>query len=166
MPAGGILHGSRSTVPRSAHAEFVSTDDYAQSPSNVLSWSVTIGEDELSEHMPIDRWGWNAFQASTRFVAAEFAQPGAGGQYEPITAGMVRAYSWWWVHRVLARWPGIPPFLPTHSEVEHLGLIGHSPSGKTDVFPWRDPRADELRMRLAAELHNEYGLNGPLRAIG
>lgn len=116
-----------------------------------LGWNVTIGEDCVDIHMPGHQWGWNAYQASMILPAAEFAQAQLG---MPITDAMVRAYCWWWITDVEVHNPGIPRTFWTHADVEHNGMTGHSPDGKTDVFAYGDPAADDLKRRILARLES------------
>lgn len=154
-PRGVIQHGSRSGRRISIQEEFESTDGWAANPSNILGWHATIGEGIISLHMPVRNWGWNAFQASTVYVAAEYAQP---LEEYAISDLMVRTHNWWFARVVREAFPRIPLHFPTHSEVEASGEIGHAPSGKTDAFSLGSPKADDLRARIVANLRDEWGI--------
>ncbi|TAK33529.1 MAG: hypothetical protein EPO21_13210 [Chloroflexota bacterium] len=119
---------------------------YVRNGADGKGWNVTIGDDELVEHFSVDAWGWHARAASGLYLGAEFAQPTVD---HPISDAQVRAFAWWFVHRVQPRWPGISYEFPTHVEVEARGETGRK-EGHTDVFPLGDPRVDDLRARILA----------------
>jgi hypothetical protein len=151
-PRGIILHGSRSDqAGRPTHQEFLGTAAYQGTNPGDLGWNATIGNDEIAIHLEANEWGYNAFSASKVYLAVEFAQPTVN---DPISDGQVRAFCWWMRKYVLARWPDLSLHFPTHSDVEHTGEIGHAPSGKTDVFPYNDPRAAELQNRILTRLRD------------
>lgn len=130
--------------------EYRSTANYAASGIE-LGWNATIGPDIISEHIPVTHWGYNARAASSSSLAVEIAQ---GQVHMPISDSQVNALAWWIRNRVLSvygSWELGPTFYPTHAEVEVWGLTGQV-DGKTDVFPYGDRRADELRQRLWARL--------------
>ena len=148
LPKGVILHGSRSGSNQSTQAEFTGTANYATNPAHGLGWTATVGDDVVAIHMPADRWGWNARAASDDFLAVEFAQPTMD---RPISDAQVRAFCWLFKQWQTYWGQQLPLYFPTHAEVEKLGLTG-SNDGKTDVFPWKDPRAEELRARIYERL--------------
>ena len=148
MPAGCILHGSRSgSSSNTTHEEFVGTASWAQNNPDGLGWNATIGDHEICTHMMADQWGHNARAASDNYLAVEFAQPTIG---DPISDGQVEAFAWWWLNEVEERWPGIARYFPSHAEVEDQGETGAN-DGKLR-FPSGDARADDLRARIMAWL--------------
>ena len=148
-PKGVILHSSRSgAAGRSCHQEFEGTAAWNGNNPDGLSWSATIGDDEIAIHHDPTEWGHNARRASSSYLAVEFAQP---TQAEAITDGQVRAFCWWLRAHVLKQWPQLARHFPTHAEIEANGETGQH-DGKSDVFPLGDARADELRARIIARL--------------
>lgn len=148
-PQGCILHGSRSDrASNPIEAEYLGTANWAVNNGKQLGWNATIGEYRVAVHLLPDQWGWNARAASRTYLAVEFAQPTAD---VAITDGQVAAFVAWWQNVVKPRWPSVPDYFPTHAEVEVDGETGVV-DGKTDVFPFDDPRADELRDRIMARL--------------
>lgn len=160
QPNGVILHGSRSgKASNPIHAEFIGTAGYEVNNTLGYGWNATIGEGEVATHLDAKHWGWNARSpASGSFLAVEFAQPVSSVN---ISDAQVDAFVEWYRREVLPTWPGIPRDFPTHAEVENWGLTG-AHDGKTDVFPYLDPRADELRSRIMARL----GIPVPVPAEG
>jgi hypothetical protein len=147
QPVGVILHGSRSGVAgRSVEAEYHGTRGYAASGIE-LGWTCTVGNDAVSLHMTPAHWGWNARGASSRYLAVEFAQPTVA---YTITDAQVRAFCWWLQYIALAQWPDLPFHFPMHSE-----LPEGKADGKSDTYLPSDPRADDLRQRIAACLRGE-----------
>lgn len=124
--------------------EFSATANWAQAGANGLGWNVTIGDDVIAEHLPLDSWGWNARAASQWYLAVEFAQPSLADQ---ISNAQVRVFAWWVRERALKRWPAMPLTFPTHAELEASGATGKK-DGKTDVFP----DGNALRARIMAAL--------------
>jgi len=151
-PKGVILHSSRSgAASKSCHEEFEGTAAWNGANPDGLAWNATVGDDEIAIHLDPADWGWNARRASSSYLAVEFAQPTAA---QAVTDGQVRAFCWWLRARVLKQWPEFPRNFPTHAEVEARGETGQH-DGKSDVFPLGDPRADELRARIAARLDDD-----------
>ena len=151
-PKGVILHGSRSADDsKSTHDEFVGTAAWNGGNPDGLGWNATVGDDEIAIHLEPSEWGWNARAASSSYLAVEFAQP---TQSQAISDGQVRAFCWWLRAHVLKHWPEMARHFPTHAEVEAWGETRHQ-DGKTDVFPLRDARANELRARIIARLDDE-----------
>jgi hypothetical protein len=149
MPRGCILHGSRSgRRSNPLAAEYAGTASYEVNNPAGLGWTATIGDGVVAVHMDARHWGWNARAASRHYLAVEFAQPTNANE---ITDGQVRAFCDWWRTHVLPVWPGIPHFFPSHAEVEHSGETGVR-DGKDDAFPYGDPRMDDLRARIVANL--------------
>lgn len=149
-PRGIILHGSRSgRASNPIAAEYVGTASYEVNNSAGLGWNATIGEDVVALHVDARRWGWNARAASMHYLAVEIAQP---VEAVDVTDGQVRAFCDWVRQHVLPVWPDLPMHFPTHAEVEHSGETGVR-DGKTDVFSYGSPRADELRARILANLN-------------
>lgn len=120
----------------------------ARGTDTVTGWNITCGEGEITEHMGVAEWGWNARAASRYYLGCEFAQ---AVEAWDITDAQVDAFCWWVKNRVLPRWPGIPLYFPTHAEVEDSGETGQQ-DGKTDCYRTGDPRADELRARIMIRL--------------
>ncbi len=144
-PLGCILHGTRSGIAKhSVTDEFEATCRYVTGGSMGLAWNVTIGEDAIAIHLPPSEWGWNAREASSQWLAAEFAQPTSG---DAITDGQVRAFAWWMSDVVRPVWPRIEYNFIGHSELP-AGIR----DGKNDPFPMGSAKLDELRRRLLAHL--------------
>lgn len=147
-----MLHGSRSgIVGRPLRAEYDATRRYCQTNPYGLSWHATVGNDCYSVHLPADTWGWHARACSRTWLGVELAQPTSD---VTITDQQVAALCHWIQTVVLARWPDLELTgrnLLTHAEVEQLGLTGAT-DGKTDCYPYGDPRAGELRQRILAGL--------------
>lgn len=150
-----LQHGSRSGRPLTYHQEFEGTNGWAMNPDNVLGWHATVAENEISIHLPLRAFGWNAFGASALYVAVEYAQP---TESYPITDAMVRTHNWFFATMVRPAFPHIPLHFPSHSEVEASGEIAHTPSGKTDVFSLNSSRMENLRARIIANLRDEWGI--------
>lgn len=156
VPRGVILHGSRSDHPELSRAqEFDGTSRWAANPSNPLGWTATVSEDCYDRHIDEGAWGYSAFNASTIYLAVEFAQ---AVEAWPITDPMVNAFCHWYAIHARKRWPTLPLRFPSHSEVEASGEIGHAPSGKTDVFRLHAPRMEDLRARILARLDGQHGI--------
>lgn len=147
-PRGVILHGSRSGLRQPLDREFYGTVGYAGQERHGLGWTATIGEDMIALHMTPAYWGWNARKASSLYLAVEFAQPTVN---DPITDGQVRAFCWAFRSIWQVYWPSLPLVFPTHAELDVDGVTGKL-DGKSDVFPYGDARADELRARIARRL--------------
>ncbi|MGE5619737.1 MAG: N-acetylmuramoyl-L-alanine amidase [Sphingomonadaceae bacterium] len=146
-PRGIILHGTRSGRRQSRFLEFHGTRAYARAGcgGQYLGWHLTVGEDEISEHLPLDRWGYHAREWwSEHWIGIEFAQP--TDEYT-VTEKQVRAAVWWIKHRLLVAYPDMPLELLAHSEIDP-GIR----DGKTDVYPRGDRRTDELRDRIRSSL--------------
>lgn len=142
-PKGFALHGTRSGVSRPASIEFPAAASYGQTRTDDLSANCTIGNDAVALHIPWDQWGWHARRASMYYVSLEIAQ---GTVNDPVTDAQVRTIAWI-VRQVREVWPDIPLHFPTHAELEAWGETGYR-DGKTDVFEFGSPRADELRSRI------------------
>jgi hypothetical protein len=150
------LHGSRSGRPLTYAQEFDGTVRWAQNRDNVLGWHATVAEGQIGLHLPIRNFGWNAFAASAKYVAIEFAQP---TESYPITDLMVRTANWFIATMVRPAFPRIPLHFPSHSEVEASGEIAHTPSGKSDVFSLGSSHMTNLRQRMRANLDKEWGIS-------
>jgi hypothetical protein len=147
MPKGIILHGSRSGVAGNPKdAEYAATARYEVANPNGLGWHATIGEGKVAVHMTPQEWGWHALQASKVYIGIEFAQAVEG---EPITDPQVAALADWIKTRVQPAWPTLPLHFPSHAEADREQGVSQ---GKTDAFKLGDPRMDELRARLMAQL--------------
>ena len=143
------MHGSRSGHNELVgHAEFIGTSNYAADNPLGLGWNATIGDDEISIHMPVSRWGWNARGCSSHYIGVEFSQPTESIE---ITDGQVRAFVWY-VKEVIKFWPNLPMYFPTHAELDGTTEYGGS-DGKTDVFHKGSPATIELRSRIMRELY-------------
>lgn len=148
-PLGVLLHGSRSGVAGNPTAtEFLGTATYATVEPNGLAWTATIGDDALALHLPLNQWGWHARACSPLYVGAEFAQATVN---DPISDAQVRAFCWLF-QQLRGVYPDLPRHFPTHAEVDGTTAYGGTYDGKTDCYPRGDPRADELRARIAARL--------------
>lgn len=147
-PSGIILHGSRSGQAWTIRAEFDSCRNFAASGANGLGWNATIGEGAYSIHMTARQYGWNARYHSKSFLAVEFAQATA---QRPITDRQIEAFDAWYWNVVVKTWGELPlqndDALPCHSE-----LAAGRVDGKSDAFPFGDPRGDDLRTRIRAAL--------------
>lgn len=149
LPRGLLLHGSRSGKAGNPKAtEALGTANWCLNNPDGLGWHATIGENEYYIHMKPNEWGWNAFSASDKYIAVEFAQATVS---EAISDAQVDALVDYVKKYVLPVYPTLPLVLKTHSEVEASGETVQT-SGKTDVFPYKDPRADELKARILAKL--------------
>lgn len=110
-----------------------------------LGWNATIGDNEIAIHGPATHWGWNARRASSNYLALEFAQPTSAHN---ITQGQVRAAAYY-----IAKYaPNVPQYWPSHAELEYNGETGQI-DGKTDPYPYGDPRMGQLRDAVARLLH-------------
>lgn len=148
VPRGVILHGSRSGLSQPLDREFYGTTAYAQREDHGLGWTATIGDDMIALHLTPAFWGWNARKASSLYLAVEFAQPTAE---QTITDGQVRAFCWAYTAIWRVYWPDLPAHFPTHAELDVLGMTGQR-DGKTDCYPYGDPRTEDLRARITARL--------------
>jgi hypothetical protein len=151
-PRGIILHGTRSGQPYDEAQEWRGTVNYVRNGAGGLGWNVTVGPDRLALHLEPDQYGWNARAASDDYLACEFAQ---AQRDAPISNASVDAFCYWVREIVLVRWPGLPlgtdRGLPTHAELERRGETG-AIDGKSDVFSYGSPLADELRARIRQRL--------------
>lgn len=153
VPAGFILHATRSGRPQSAVSEYNGTVGFVRGGAGGLGWNATIGPDRVTTHMSWREWGWNARRASGRYIALEIAQAVESIEVED---GQARAAAWC-IQQAQEAWGGrIPLHLPTHAELERWGETG-ARDGKSDVFSFGSPRADELRGRILAELNQDMG---------
>lgn len=141
-----ILHGTRSGIRRSIADEFTAVSQYGEYTQ--YAYNVTGGEDAITIHLAPDRWGWHAYHAAQMYLGYEFANPLEG--YE-VNDAMVRAFVYWFKYVARARWPELPTVFRTHSEIERE-VAGVPQDGKTDCFRYGDPRADDLRARIAAHM--------------
>lgn len=146
-PLGVILHGSRSGIPnRPTLAEYLGTASFAVGNSAGLGWNITCGTDRLAIHYPATRWGWNARQHSSQYLACEFAQANLG---DHITDGQVKAFVWWFRNKARATWPRLRAEFPNHSDLP-AGIA----DGKSDC----EPRGvHTVRDRVLAELKRQGG---------
>jgi hypothetical protein len=148
VPRGAILHGSRSGRDQSVDDEYRGTVGWVANGTNgVVGWNFTIGNHEVAQHMGVDQYGWHARAASRPYVGMEFAQ---GVESQIVTDAQVETFAWVWRNIVEARYPTIPPYFPTHAEVERNGETGQR-DGKSDVYSTTN-RAEELRARIAEAL--------------
>jgi hypothetical protein len=98
--------------------------------------------------MGFNEWGWNARQASYRYLAVEFSQP---LESFSINDDQVRVFAYWYRLAKLA-WPTLPLHFPTHAELDGTIEYGGYQDGKTDVFSKASNRDDELRLRILAHI--------------
>lgn len=155
-----VLHGSRSGRPKTTRQELDGTRHWARANPDGYGWNVTVGDDEYSIHLDAGLWGHHASGISHRSLSCELAQPTAA---YPVTDAMVRALCHWLAAQVFPRHPnlahrirsgaGLHLVMPTHAEVERWGWTT-AWWGKSDVFPFGDPRADALRARILTRLAN------------
>ena len=127
VPAGVILHGTRSGQNYDVRQEFDATVNYVRAGAAGLGWHVTVGDMVIATHIAPQAWGWNAREHSDDYLAAEFAQAKLGG---PITDGQINAFAWWFLTHARAVWPKLPAFFPTHASLP-AGIR----DGKSDVEP-------------------------------
>lgn len=120
----------------------------------LYAFNYGVGSDEVSIHLKSSQYGHHAYSASSKYSALEFAQSGYQHVYQPIDDGQIRAGAWcikqdrdYWLSKGVL----IPLRLRTHAELEHDGETVTT-SGKTDIFPYGDPRAAEVETRLLARL--------------
>lgn len=147
MPKGVVLHGSRSgSAGNPKQKEYLGTARYEQSNTLGLGWHATIGENVVAVHLTPQEWGWHALQASKVYMGVEFAQATVD---EPITDAQVNAFCAWFKKYVAPAWPSLPLHFPSHAEVDREF---NQQQGKTDAFPFGDPRMDDLRGRIMAQL--------------
>lgn len=148
-PKGVILHGSRSgNTMLTTHQEYVGTGNYAIDQPGGLGWHATIGDDEITIHMAPNEWGWNARSASSKYIGVEFAQP---VERNAISDGQVRAFCWYF-QQARQRYSKLPPYFPTHAELDGTQEYGGTYDGKTDVFTRGSLRTVELRVRIKDRL--------------
>lgn len=144
-PKGFLLHGSRSGIKGNPKKqEALACANWCINNPDGMGWHATIGEGEYYVHMPANKWGWNAFEASKSYIAVEFAQATVD---EAISDAQVEAFVSFCKNEVFPVYPNIPLVLKTHAEVEKSGETVKT-SGKTDVFPYGDARAEELKQRI------------------
>jgi len=147
LPEYTILHASRGNAT-DVETEYQNTVGWAQNPANELGWTWTIGERKYARHLAYDRYLYNAYDASRKALAAEFAQ---AREWWGVTQGQVEAFCAAWYEAWLFYGKRLPLLFFTHSEVEAWGWT-RLVSGKTDVFSFRSPLADELRARILRQL--------------
>lgn len=144
MPAGIILHATRSGIAGPEVDEFWRTVNYVKSGAAGLGWSCTVGPGLLAPHIAPTDWGWNAREHSYQYLAIEFAQGQLGG---PISDATLDAAAYWIRKYAFAQWPDLPLTMPHHSELR-AGIA----DGKTDVYPRGTPECDAFRNRLLSRL--------------
>ena len=150
VPKGFILHGSRSGAAGNSKArEALGCANWCVNNPDGLAWHASIGENEYYVHMNANQWGWNARGVSDEYVAVEFAQ---ATEAEDITDAQVNAFVHWAQTVVLPVYPNIPLVLVTHAEVDGTAAYGGQFDGKTDVFRKTDPRSQQLKDRILAQL--------------
>ncbi len=155
---GFAVHGTRSGVRRPSSLEFPGSASWETIRTDGCGANATIGDDVVAIHAPWTRWAWHARRASRYYISVELAQ-GTGD--DEITDGQVRAFCWV-VIQAREVHPDVPLSFRTHAELENEGETGPNPEtgrndGKTDLWPYGDPRADEFRARGSARLA-ELGL--------
>lgn len=153
VPAGVVLHGTRSGQPYDTDAEYRATLNYVRNGAGGLGWNVTVSDDTLCEHLRPGLYGWHARSASSQFLSIEFAQSDIT---RPISDAQVRAAAWWIAHARTV-WPSLPLHFPGHSELDQSGATGQR-DFKSDPFSVGDPRMDELRGRLMRRLEEAHGV--------
>jgi hypothetical protein len=142
-PAGVILHGTRSGQPYTVPEEYAATLRYVRAGASGLGWNVTVGSGVLALHINPAAWGWNARGASSRYLAAEFAQANLGGF---VTDQQIDAFCWWVVNVARKVWPALPLVFPNHSD-----LAEGIQDGKTDI---EVRGASTVRSRILARLRD------------
>lgn len=153
VPRGIIWHGSRSTLNRSTHDEFIGTAEYE--PRSGLGWTATIGDDEVCLHMTFRQWGWNARAASPLYLACEFSQP---VESRRISEGQVRAFCWFFM-QARKVWATLPQVFPTHADLDGTVEYGGYLDGKTDVYRKGSPDTFDLRHAVSARF-KALGVSG------
>lgn len=154
-PIGWAFHGSRSGQPNSTEQEFIGTSNYGMTTLYAFNW--TVGDLKLAKHLEASQWGHHAFRASSLYLSIEFAQSGYQHRYQDISDEQVWAAAvaikkdraFWRNHPITRLRATIPLRFRTHAELEHDGETVLT-SGKTDVFRYGDPRADDLKQRVLA----------------
>ncbi len=149
QPQGVILHGTRSGQNYTTRQEYDATVNYVKNGAGGLGWSATIGDDVIALHLLAGEWGWNSRAASSKYLAVEFAQATVDREISPA---QVKVFAWWFLNRARVAWPNLPLTFPTHAE-----LPEGQADGKTDPMPRGDPRADQLRARILAEIKRQGG---------
>lgn len=140
-PRGIILHATRSgKAGRSEADEFGATLKFVASGAGGLGWHATVGPGLVALHLPAQRWGWNAREHSSEYLAIEFSQAQLG---DPISDASIEAAAWWIEHVARPAWPDLPLNLVHHSELP-AGIR----DGKTDVAPRGSAEAESIRERL------------------
>lgn len=148
VPKGFCLHGTRSGIAQSLDREFDATVAYAMRGASGMAWNYTVGGGIVAQHVHPKRWGWNARKASQYYIGIEIANPTLASWVTDQEARDVA----WCIKETREVWPSIPLYLPTHSELEHLGETGKQ-DGKSDVVPWWSiDRAEDLRRRILGYL--------------
>ncbi len=142
-PQGVILHSSRSGSNNDPNQEWTGTSNFAASGIE-LGWNATIGPDKIAIHLPADEWGWNAREHSSQYLAVEFSQAKLG---QPIDDDQVRAFAWYFLKYLKAKWPYLQTTFPTHAELP-AGIR----DGKTDPFANGSILANDLRARIQAHI--------------
>lgn len=141
IPAGVILHGTRSGQSYSTEQEYQATLNYVRAGAAGLGWNVTIGERSIALHMTPRYYGWNARHHSSVHLAVEFAQANLG---DPISDQQIYNFCYWFETIARESWPQLPPAFPYHSELP--AGIG---DGKTDP----EPRGEHgIRDRILAQI--------------
>lgn len=152
-------HATRSTVNRSEEAEYLGTIRYAT--TTALGWNITVGvhdgQGAYCRHFPEGQWGWNAFSASPKYLAAEWSQSGFGNVMAWPDDKTYYGYCEWFAKDARVEWPDLSLNMPTHAELEVWGITVQR-SGKTDIYPYGDPRADEHRRKIKQILREEWGI--------
>lgn len=126
-PDGVILHGTRSGRFWTVYEEYRATLAFVDAGAGGLGWNVTIGDGERTDHLPPNRWGWNAREHSDDYLAVEFAQARLG---DLITDGQVQQFADWFIRVARKRWPSLPMNFP-----EHYELPAGQRDGKSDCDP-------------------------------
>lgn len=155
-PVGIILHGSRGNAA-TLDAEYRGTTKWAITNPNGFCWNATIGENIYALHLTARQWGWNAREASSTHLAAEFAQPTVK---HFITDAQVAAFVEWYREQVRPVWPHLTlatdEQMPMHSELP-AGIR----DGKSDAYPRGDVLGANLRQRIRAEIARRESAQPP-----
>jgi hypothetical protein len=154
QPLGVTLHGSRSTVARPTHVEYIRTAEYVTTRTDLVGHACTIGDDEVAIHTKPTEWCHHARGCSSYYIGAEFAQPNLG---DPISDAQIAAFCWYFAVELRGAYPRLALHFPTHAELDGTDLYGRV-DGKSDLAPKGDPMAADVRRRILARLQEAHGI--------
>lgn len=146
----GILwHSSRSSVRRSTLQEFNGTRGYAAAGAAGLGWHLTVGDNMISVHLPLDMWAYHAREVSYTRVGIELAQSMPD---QAISDAQLDAAFWWIRNELVPFWGARGyQFDPGNYEFHSTSAPGIR-DGKSDPFPRGSASLAELDARIRARL--------------